>query len=162
MTITQRIFDIMDERGISQAELSQKTDISTSAISAWKKKGTFPSSDKIPKIAECLNVSVSELYGAKNCIAIKGTLKKRTGTRRSHSISKIGAPQLQTAFALPKATEPKNTESKNTSTIDLYNPHIAKAYNRLTVEEQLDVQQYILKKAAASEKSSATVVEIKK
>ena len=62
MTITQRIFEIMDSKHISQITLSEYTGISTSAISAWRRKNAYPTAEKIPKIAECLGVSISELY----------------------------------------------------------------------------------------------------
>lgn len=62
MTITQRIFEIMDAKHISQITLSEQTGISTSAISAWRRKNAYPTAEKIPKIAECLGVSISELY----------------------------------------------------------------------------------------------------
>ena len=58
MTITQRIFEIMDAKHISQITLSEQTGISTSAISAWRRKNAYPTAEKIPKIAECLgNIS---------------------------------------------------------------------------------------------------------
>ena len=66
MSITHRIFQIMDEKNINQITLSAETGISTSAISAWKRKNTFPTADKIPLIARCLGVSISELYGDDN------------------------------------------------------------------------------------------------
>ena len=63
MTITQRIFMIMEKENISQTTLSLETGISTSAISGWKHRNAFPTADKIPLIANCLQVSISELYG---------------------------------------------------------------------------------------------------
>ena len=63
MTITQRIFEIMDSKHISQITLSEQTGVSTSAISAWRRKNAYPTAEKIPKIAECLGVSISDLYG---------------------------------------------------------------------------------------------------
>ena len=71
MTITQRIFEIMDSKHISQITLSEKTGISTSAISGWRRKNAFPTAEKIPLIAECLGVSVSELYGFKDGVEIQ-------------------------------------------------------------------------------------------
>ena len=62
MTIIQTIFDIMKRNNISQKQLSEYTGISNSAISAWKHKNAYPSSDKLPLIAECLGVSISELF----------------------------------------------------------------------------------------------------
>lgn len=63
MTITQRIFSIMEKKHISQTTLSLETGISTSAISGWKHRNAYPTADKIPLIAKCLHVTIAELYG---------------------------------------------------------------------------------------------------
>lgn len=62
MTITQKIFEIMDAKNISQVTLSEQTGISTSAISGWRRKNAYPTANKIPAIAKCLGVSISELF----------------------------------------------------------------------------------------------------
>ena len=40
MTISERIFELLDKRGMSQKEFSEKTGIAQSSISDWKKKKT--------------------------------------------------------------------------------------------------------------------------
>ena len=57
MIISERIFKIMDERGMTQIEFSRKTGISQSTISDWKRKKTNPAADKIMVICDVLNVS---------------------------------------------------------------------------------------------------------
>ena len=57
MIISERIFMIMEEKGISQLELSSKTGIAQSTISDWKRKKTNPSADKIMAICDVLDVS---------------------------------------------------------------------------------------------------------
>ena len=57
MTISERIFELIKERGYTQKEFSKKTGIAESTISDWKKKGTNPVSDKILMICEVLEVS---------------------------------------------------------------------------------------------------------
>lgn len=47
MTISERIFDILDKKGMSQKEFSLATGIPQSTISDWRKKNTNPASDKI-------------------------------------------------------------------------------------------------------------------
>lgn len=54
MSISEKIFKLMEERNITQLQLSQATGISQSTISDWKRKGTNPASDKIMKICKCL------------------------------------------------------------------------------------------------------------
>ena len=61
MSISQRIYKILEEKGISQLEFSKRTGISQSTISDWKRKGTNPSSDKILIICEVLDISPYEL-----------------------------------------------------------------------------------------------------
>lgn len=61
MLISERIYHIMKEKGISQIEFAKKTGISQSTVSDWKRKGTNPSADKILVICEVLGVSPYEL-----------------------------------------------------------------------------------------------------
>ena len=61
MTISERMFFIMKDAGISQAELSKRTGISTRTISDWNMKKTNPGADKIMIICEALNITPEEL-----------------------------------------------------------------------------------------------------
>lgn len=63
MIISERIFEILKERGMTQREFSIRTDISQSAISDWKRKKTNPSAEKIMLICNVLEVSPYELLG---------------------------------------------------------------------------------------------------
>lgn len=59
--ISEQIYKILDEKGITQKEFSERTGISQSTISDWKRKGTNPSADKILVICDVLDVSPYEL-----------------------------------------------------------------------------------------------------
>lgn len=61
MTISEKIFGILDTRGISQKDFSIATGIPQSTISDWRKKKTNPSSDKILAICDVLDISPYEL-----------------------------------------------------------------------------------------------------
>lgn len=61
MLISQRIYKYLEEKGISQKEFSNRTGISQSTISDWRRKGTNPSADKILIICEVLDISPYEL-----------------------------------------------------------------------------------------------------
>lgn len=61
MLISERIYECLREKGISQIEFAKKTGISQSTISDWRRKGTNPSADKIMVICEVLGVSPYEL-----------------------------------------------------------------------------------------------------
>ncbi len=65
MTISERIFLLLKEKGLTQKALSEYTGISQPAITDWKKKGTNPSADKIVKLSEFLGVSVYYLLTGK-------------------------------------------------------------------------------------------------
>ena len=61
MKISEKIFKLLEEKGISQKDFSEKTGISQSTISDWKRKGTNPAADKIMVICDALNISVYQL-----------------------------------------------------------------------------------------------------
>ncbi len=61
MTISDRIFELLDKSGMSQKEFSEATGIAQSTISDWKHKHTNPIAEKIMIICEVLNVSPEEL-----------------------------------------------------------------------------------------------------
>ena len=63
MTISERIFDLLEQRGMSQKEFSEKTGIAQSSISDWKRKKTNPVSEKILIICRVLDVTPYELLG---------------------------------------------------------------------------------------------------
>lgn len=57
MTVSDRIFQILEEKGMTQKFFSEKTGIPQSTISDWRKKRTNPASDKIMAICSILEVS---------------------------------------------------------------------------------------------------------
>ena len=61
MTISERIFELLGKRGMSQKEFSIRTGIAQSSISDWKRKKTNPVSEKILIICEVLGVTPYEL-----------------------------------------------------------------------------------------------------
>ncbi len=61
MTISERLFSILDERDISIPELGRMTGISRFTINDWHKKKTNPGSDKIMIICEALEITPEEL-----------------------------------------------------------------------------------------------------
>lgn len=67
MLISQKIFALMEERGMTQKDFSEQTEISQSTISDWKRKKTNPSADKILKICEVLQVTPDELLSERDC-----------------------------------------------------------------------------------------------
>ena len=67
MTIRDRIFDKLDELGMTQKEFSSRTGIPQSTVSDWRKKKTNPTAEKIMIICEVLQVTPEWLLsGAEN------------------------------------------------------------------------------------------------
>lgn len=60
-TISDRIFEILEKKKMSQKAFAEATGIAESSISDWKRKRTNPTADKILIICEVLNVSPYEL-----------------------------------------------------------------------------------------------------
>lgn len=127
MTIIQTIFDIMNQKNISQAKLSRDTGIPVATISAWKQRNSCPPSDKIVAIADSLDVPVYELLGVPSV---------NIANNSSHCSVSIS----------------QNSDSS----IEINNSIVANAYRGLTEKEKLSVQMFILETAEKSEKSNAT------
>ena len=60
------LFSYLNQRGITQSELSKATGISTGNISDWKKGKSFPSAEKLVLISEFLDCSTDYLLGLSN------------------------------------------------------------------------------------------------
>ena len=61
MIISERIFQVLKEKRISQKYFSEQTGIAQSTISDWKRKKTNPASDKIMAICNVLELTPYEL-----------------------------------------------------------------------------------------------------
>lgn len=61
MLISERIFKLMEEKGMTQLKFSAETGIAQSTISDWKRKKTNPAAEKIMVICDALDVSPFEL-----------------------------------------------------------------------------------------------------
>ena len=65
MTISERIFQIMEERGLTLYRLSKMTGISYQTMNDWKKKNTNPGADKIMLLCAALEVTPEMLLTGK-------------------------------------------------------------------------------------------------
>lgn len=57
MLISERIFQCMEEKGMTQKEFVEKTGIPQSTVSGWKHSGTNPTAEKIIVICDVLGIS---------------------------------------------------------------------------------------------------------
>ena len=65
MIISERIFYVMEQKNITQLELSRRTGIATSNISDWKKKKTNPKADCLLSICDALEITPDQLLMGK-------------------------------------------------------------------------------------------------
>ncbi len=127
MTVSQKIFEIAQEKHISLSELSRLSGISVSTISSWKRRDSCPPSDKLCSIAQALNIPVSYLLGVDETININ-----------SPTIAMHG-----NSFAQGYVN--------NTISNDVFsNPEVTAAYNSLSPTQKLEIQIEILKKAESN------------
>ena len=54
MLISERIFKLLKEKNMTQAEFAKRAGIACSTVSEWKKRKTNPSADKIMDICSAL------------------------------------------------------------------------------------------------------------
>ena len=67
MTISERLFKIMDEKGITAYKLAKMTGIPARTVFDWRKKNTNPGADKIMIICEVLQITTNELLMGDYC-----------------------------------------------------------------------------------------------
>ena len=71
MTISEKIFTLIEEKGMTQKEFSKLTGIAESTISDWKKKNNNPTAEKLLVISRVLGVSLEELLSGSEDISEK-------------------------------------------------------------------------------------------
>ena len=64
-TVSDRIFELLKEKGMSQKEFAAKTGIAESTISDWKKKKTNPKADCLLSICDALEITPEQLLTGK-------------------------------------------------------------------------------------------------
>ncbi len=77
MIISEKIFLLLEKKGMSQKEFSERTGISQSTISDWKQKKTNPSANKIMKICQVLHVTPYELLAEEDLGQHEDAAEKR-------------------------------------------------------------------------------------
>lgn len=58
-----RIQELMQKRGIQARQVAAAMDVSPVCVYQWMKGKTYPSAEKLPKLAETLCCSIDALYG---------------------------------------------------------------------------------------------------
>ncbi len=65
MLISERIFMLLKEKNMTQAEFAKRAGIACSTVSEWKKRKTNPSADKIMDICTVLEVTPEQLLSGR-------------------------------------------------------------------------------------------------
>lgn len=66
MLISERIFKLLKDKNMTQAEFGKRAGIACSTISEWKKRKTNPSADKIMDICAALEVTPEKLLSGRD------------------------------------------------------------------------------------------------
>ena len=80
MIISERIFKIIKEKNITQAEFAKRVGIATSTVSEWKKKKTNPSADKIMDICVALDITPDVLLTGRGIDEEKDLRRRKART----------------------------------------------------------------------------------
>ena len=79
MNVSEKIFLVMKQKGLSQIEFSRATGIAQSTISDWKHKGTNPTVKHIPIICKVLEISADSLFSIRPKVHIDYTTINENG-----------------------------------------------------------------------------------
>lgn len=61
-----KIKELRNKAGLSQVALAEKLNVTQSVVSLWESGATFPSSAKLPRLAEILGCTVSDLFSGED------------------------------------------------------------------------------------------------
>ncbi|MDE6781622.1 MAG: helix-turn-helix transcriptional regulator, partial [Ruminococcus sp.] len=146
MTISQRVFFLLEKQGKKQNELSKFTGISTSTISAWNKRGTNPAADTISTIADFFDVSTDYLLTGKENQATTLTNDEQELLENYNKLS-IENQKKVSERAKELATQSTHKEQENRPTIsksgiskmNSYEKRLLNAFKTLSYEEQIEL-----------------------
>lgn len=145
MNTVEIILELLKSQNKKQKELTQFLGISETSVADWKRGKTESYKKHIGKISEFFGVSTDYLLGTEE-IPVKEKFK----------VTELFAGAGGFAQDLNKpATFIEQTPVRIIGSFN--NPAVDKAYQGLSEKEKLEVQIFILEKAAASEKSNATI-----
>ena len=109
MEFNTRLAEILEEKGIRQAELSRKTGLATSLISNYITGKTSPSLDYALKIANALGITLDDMVGRKRSSLSK---VQRALLADFDSLNDEGQSVLTVVLNSLKVSHGKNTKIK--------------------------------------------------
>lgn len=145
MNTVEIILELLKSQNKKQKELTQFLGISETSVADWKRGKTESYKKHISKIAEFFGVSTDYLLGT-----------EETPVEEKFKVTELFAGAGSFAYGLKnKSNFIEQTPVRVIGSFN--NPAVDKAYQGLSEKEKLEVQIFILEKAAASEKSNAKV-----
>lgn len=66
MTVNERIFNLMEQENIKNADLAKHLNVKNNVITNWKTRGTEPPIKYLVPICELLNITIYELLEIEN------------------------------------------------------------------------------------------------
>lgn len=57
-----RLQQLRENKGISQAELAKKANVTQQAVAKWESGESFPRADKLPALARILDCTIDDLF----------------------------------------------------------------------------------------------------
>lgn len=59
----KRLKELRKKCGLTQVTLASMMGVSQSSLAGWEAGNSYPSAEKLPKLADILGVSIDQLYG---------------------------------------------------------------------------------------------------
>ena len=106
-TFQERLKEMRERRGWSQAELAQKSRLQPTAISHFETGGRSPSFDNLRRLADALNVSTDYLIGRSN----EPTMAGPQTDELFRDYHKLSADDLEAMRMMKEALLKKTTEN---------------------------------------------------
>lgn len=89
MTIGQKIYELRNERKLSQTDLADMLDVSRQSVSKWETDMSVPELDKLIKLCNLFDVSLDELAGRNNSVVTMTTSQKNSSENQQKVIGYI-------------------------------------------------------------------------
>lgn len=99
MLISERIFKLLKDKRMTQAEFAKRAGIACSTISEWKKRKTNPSADKIMDICAALEVTPEQLLSGRGLDEEEG----QAATKKEVVITPVDWQIIEDYHGLQKA-----------------------------------------------------------
>lgn len=112
MTISERIFDILKEKKITQTQLANALSTKQSTIASWKKQGSQPSSTLIVDIAKTLDVSIEYLLTGEESKQEHYTKEEQRLTCIYRATNPIGRQRIMEYASEMKKLHPEQEEDQ--------------------------------------------------